>query len=297
MDLFVELKDFLNYFLCEKGYSKNTIDAYGRQITKLIRFLISEHIDDYNKVDYHLLVKFLKNLYENGLSASSVKHCKECCKSFFRFLKKERVVLGNPFHCIDSPKIWQKLPDILSVKEMIRLIESPDLRTKKGVRDRAILELLYATGIRVSEFCDLKNKHFDFVDRVLLVNGKGSKQRLVPFSRKCEEAILRYWKKYRPNIEYDDYAFASNKKNNRLNRSYIWKLVKKYVKKCGLDHKNVHPHTFRHCFATHLLDNDACIRVIQDMMGHSDISSTERYLHLSIKEMCRKFKKYHPRYG
>lgn len=296
IDMLEHLQDFLNYLVFERGLSKNTLESYRRSIKKLISFLKNENIDNFSLMTQGQFVQFLKTFYEKGLQANTIRSTIEACKSFFRFMKREDIIKTNPISEIESPKIWEKIPDIINPQEMIKLVEIPDLKTESGVRNRAILEVLYGSGLRVSELCDLKFKDFNLNEKTLIVIGKGNKQRIVPFSKSCLSAISEYWLHYRPGIKNEDYAFVTNPKSNRkLNRISVWRSVKSYAKECGFNHKNIHPHTFRHCFATHLMDNGADIRVIQDLLGHSDITTTGLYMHLSLNQLKEKFYKHHPR--
>lgn len=292
----INLKDFLNSLICEKGYSQNTVGAYRTDIRKFLAFLEKNSISKLESVDLDIFTSFLKTLYSSGLQASSVKRSIEGIKSYYRFLHRERIIKSNPVACFEGPKYWNKLPNILTVEEVSKLIESAYKKTPKELRDRCILELLYGCGLRVSELCDLKFQHFELEERIIRVFGKGSKERLNPFSNTILRAICEYWIKCRPNICPNDYAIVTNPKiNKKIARVQVWRIVKRYAKKCGLSDKNIHPHVFRHSFATHMLDNGADIRILQDLLGHSSIDSTGRYLRVSLKQLKEKFHKYHPR--
>lgn len=291
-----ELNDFLNYIEFEKGYSRNTLQTYKRYIKRFIDYLPNENINNLSMVNHQNFVNFMSHLKKSGLGANSIRLITEACKTFFRFLKKEEILTTNPLSAIGSPKVWNKVSNIISPREMSVLIDSPSLRHEQGVRDKAILELLYSSGLRISELCQLRFKHFDIEDRMVRVFGKGGKERVVPFTRRCLAALSEYWLLSRPSIGPEDYAIITFPHSTTpLNRMHVWSIIKKYAKQCGLSEKNIHPHTFRHCFASHLLDNGADLRVIQDLLGHSNVMTTDRYLHVSLKKTKQKFHKHHLR--
>jgi integrase/recombinase XerD len=294
--LFTHLQDFLNYLQVDRGYSQNTILTYSRHNRKFIEFLIKENINDITEVTEDLFIKHLSAIQKKKLSSSSVRSFVEGCKSFFKFLKKEDVIPKNPLALFQSPKVWQKVSDSLTELEISRLVESPDLKSMEGMRDRAILELLYGSGLRITELCELRVKHLNLEDKTVLVFGKGSKERIVPFTGSFLNALSAYWLRWRPNLKIDDFVFLAKPNSiKKMRRESLWLVVKKYAKKCGFKNKNVHPHSFRRCFATHLLDNGADLRIIQEMMGHSDVGTTGVYLQQSLKKVKEKFYKCHLR--
>ncbi len=289
------LKDYSNYFSCERGYSKNGWEAYERDIKKFLNYMSANNLTSFDQIDQDNFTQFLKTLYHAGLEANSVRRTLAACKSFFRFLVREEIIRINTISSIEAPKIWQKQPDLLTTEEIVRVIEKPDVTIENGLRDRAILELLYGSGLRISELCNLKVIDFRFPEKMVrIANGKGGKERHIPLTGISIKFLQKYWQRYLPGIEMQNYAFVAQGSQKSLNRITIWSAIKKYVKQCGIT-KNVYPHSFRHCFATHMLENDAEIRVIQELMGHSNIATTGGYLQTSMKKVKEDFEKYHSR--
>ncbi len=285
--------DFLLYIGSERGLSPHTIEAYKRDIQSLVDFLTDNHVADFAQVGQNHLVAFLAALKEQGYATSSVRRAFMAIKVFYRFLKRERYVPGNITLYIKSPKLWQLIPDVLSESELEALIACPDRDTPRGARDYAILEVLYSCGLRVTELCRLSLHDLD--DQFVRVMGKGSKERIVPVGKKAIEAVDHYLLHFRELLasETETTLFVS-KSGKPLDRQRIWRMIKAYAKEAGIT-KNISPHTLRHSFATHLLDHGAELRIIQEMLGHSSISSTERYTHVSRAQVANSFKQYHPR--
>ncbi len=227
-------------------------------------------------------------------ASSSIARALIALKVYFRFLKKEGVHQEDIGQLLDTPKLWQILPDVLSTEEIELFLSQPDLCTNQGIRDKAIIELLYATGIRVSELCNLSI--YDVDDDQIRVFGKGSKERIVPVSSRALLHIDTYLGKVRclHDSEKEKKLFLTLK-GKPIDRTSVWKLVKVYAKKAGIV-KNIFPHMMRHSFASHLLDGGADLRIIQEMLGHSHISSTDRYTHVSLSKLHERFKSLHPRY-
>jgi len=226
-------------------------------------------------------------MQEEGYASSSISRAFIAIKVFFKFLKRESLVEKNPTLYLSSPRLWQLIPEVLSEEEIKRLLEAPD-----NPCDQAILELLYSSGLRVSELCDVSI--YAIEDDFIRVKGKGNKERLVPVGKKALSAIEVYCKKFRDLIETEEKTLFLTKKGKPFNRSMIWLMIKKYGKTAKIN-KTISPHTLRHSFATHLLDHGADLRVIQDLLGHSSISSTDRYTHISSKKMTAAFQTFHPR--
>lgn len=284
------LLDFLKYLSSEKGASHNTIEAYQRDIDQFIKFLETQSIHLWSDVQQENLIAFLSLKQNQKFASSSICRALIAIKVFFRFLKREKLIDSNFTSLLDSPKIWQLVPDILSLEKMEKLLQQPDPETRIGARDRAILEVLYACGLRVSELCTLKL--YDVDDTYVRVKGKGGKERIVPLGSKAIEAI-DYYLNFRDCKERDDALFIG-KKNLPLSRITVWKMVKYYAKKAQIT-KSISPHTFRHTFATHLLDNGADLRIIQELLGHASIGTTDRYTHISNSQLHTAFECFHPR--
>lgn len=289
----IELKDFLTYLASEKGLSLNTRSAYKHDIESFAAFLKEIHCPHFSEVTEEIILRFLSTLKEKGFAGSSINRTLIAIKVFFRFLKREGLIPKNPTLYLTSPKLWQLIPEVLTGDEIERLLASPDLSTENGCRDRAILELLYSSGLRVSELCQLKL--YDIDDQFVRVMGKGSKERLVPIGKKALQAVDEYLNRFRDRQESNrQTSLFVNSKGKPLSRMRIWNLIKTYGKNAGIS-KNISPHTMRHSFATHLLDNGADLRVIQEMLGHATISSTDRYTHISAAKLVSAFQSFHPR--
>lgn len=292
MSLEQDVKDFLLYIASEKGLSINTIEAYERDILTFIDFLKETQINLFNQVQTDHIVGFLARKKDQEYASASICRALIAIKVLFSFLKRERIVEINKALYLDTPKLWQLIPEYLTQEEVKRLLAQPVLDTLKGERDRAILEVLYSSGLRVSEVCTLTI--YDVDDTYIRVKGKGSKERLVPIGSKALEAIDRYLAY--PRGESDPERLFLTRTAKPLDRITVWKLVKEYAKQAGII-KNISPHTLRHSFATHLLDHGADLRVIQDMLGHADIKSTDRYTHISRARLSEAFTRCHPNFS
>lgn len=278
------LEEFLSYLGAEKGLSKNTLEAYGRDISLFLNY-------SHNKIDVlqDEILGFFRYLKDKGYAAASICRMVVAVKVFFRFLKKEGHIKSDPTLYLDSPKMWQLIPEVLTFAEVTALLQQPDTDSFQGARDRAILEVLYASGLRVSELCNLNIENVD--DIFVRVTGKGNKERVVPIAPSAIEKIDHFLGKFRNDKEG---ALFITEKGRRIDRVMVWKRVKFYAKKAGIT-KEISPHTLRHSFATHLLENGADLRVIQEMLGHANIGTTDRYTHISQKHLHEAFAKFHPR--
>lgn len=287
------LDDFLVYLGSEKGLTNNSIEAYQRDTLAFASFLESKGIKTFKEVKQEDIIDFLSYLKTKNYATSTITRHLIAVKVLFRFLKREREIENNVTLYLQSPKLWQVIPEVLTLEEVEALLDQPNEKTEVGVRDRAILELLYACGLRVSELCRIEIYNVD--ESTVRVFGKGRKERIVPLGTKASQAIDLYLSKYRD--QYDSETVKQLFVNNRgkpMDRIAIWKLIKQYGKKAGIT-KNLSPHTMRHSFATHLLDNGAELRVIQEMLGHASISSTDRYTHVSRSHLQNAFDQFHPR--
>lgn len=291
MNFDAALDDFILYLASERGLAKKTLEAYSHDVRLLIEFIHSKsNINEFCDVTRHQLVDFIAQMHDKKYAATSIHRTLIAIKRLFRYLKREKYIPTNITLYLDSPKKWYTLPEVLTHAEVENLLEQPDPNTQEGARDRAILELLYASGLRVSELCNLNIQDVD--DEQVRVFGKGRKERLVPINQSVVLAIDHYLSAYREDQEQALFL----DKGNRVTRQIVWSLTKLYAKKAGIL-KNIHPHTLRHSFATHLLDNGADIRVIQEMMGHANIASTDKYMHLSCNQIHAAFNQFHPDTG
>jgi integrase/recombinase XerD len=283
------LDDFCCYIASEKNLSTATVEAYQHDIKSFMQSL-KPSLKEAREED---IISYLSHLKGRGLKESTTTRAFIALKVFFRFLKREGYVEANIIELLDTPKIWQIIPDVLSYNEVVALLNVPDGAQEAGCRDRAILELLYGSGLRVSEACALDI--YDVDDTFVRVLGKGRKGRVVPIGKKSIDAIDRYLASFRSLHESEEEAalFVTDK-GKRVDRFLIWRSIKQYGKLAGIA-KNIHPHTLRHSFATHLLDGGADLRVIQEMMGHASIASTDRYMHISSAHLSNAFHNFHPR--
>jgi integrase/recombinase XerD len=280
------IDQFLAYIRVEKGLSPHTIEAYGRDVRTLHTFLNGPN---WSAVTQEQLVSFLSHLRERGLSSSSRSRALMAIRVFFRFLKREGEVTNNVALHLDSPKLWQLIPDVLTNGEVDRLLEIPNAETEVGARDKAVLEMLYASGLRVSEACNLNITDVD--DTYVRVTGKGGKQRVVPIGTAAIAALDHYLLSFRGD---GGDALFLKRGGKRLDRQTVWRQIGRYSHEAGIE-KRVTPHVLRHSFATHLLDGGADLRVIQEMLGHSNIGTTDRYTHVSQTRLREAFEQHHPR--
>lgn len=288
------ITEFLNYISLERGLSKNTFLAYKRDLERYASFLKKKG-KDFADVEPEDITNFLWQEKEKKKAAASLARNLAAIKSLHRFLVSYGFLKEDITNLISSPKLGRKLPRVLDIKEVDVLLEQPlKQRNWQGRRDKAILELLYATGVRVSELSDLTIVRIDLKEKIIRCVGKGSKERIVPFGRKAAEAIRRYLKIVRPklNRKNSDYLFLTVH-GNRMSRQRIWQMLKKYIRSAGIE-KEISPHTLRHSFATHLLQRHASLRVVQDMLGHSNVVTTEIYSHLSPHRLKGVHQDYHP---
>lgn len=290
------LRRYVQYLCLERSYSKNTLDAYRRDLQKLLVFYADNHID-YRMVTLEQLDQFAGQLREEGIQARSVARILSGVRSFYRFLTLEKEVEQDPTELLESPQIGKHLPEVLSVEEIDSIINVIDVSKPEGVRDRAIIEVLYGCGLRISELCNLRISQLYLEDKYIRVKGKGSKERLVPIEgvaidRVREWLVTRMGYKVKPSEE--DYVFVSLTRGSRLSRISLFVYIKDYAERAGIK-KNISPHTFRHSFATHLLEGGANLRAIQMMLGHEDISTTEIYMHIDKSKLRTEILEHHPR--
>jgi len=284
---------YLENLLVEKGLSENSLESYSGDMDALLAYLYERSIP-LDAVDADVLFLYLTQLKSRGLKGKSVARHLSTLRGFFAFCTDEGFCRENPAALLDNPKLTRDLPEVLSRKEVEAMLILPDPNTKLGARDRAMLELMYAAGLRVSEVVDLRVLDFDPQTGVLRIFGKGAKERLVPVHDTAQEILSDYIDTVRPTYRpATDHMFL-NRSGRGLTRQAVWKLVKRFAEKAGVE-RAVSPHTFRHSFATHLLDGGADLRTVQILLGHADISATEIYTHVQdgrLKDLHRSF---HPR--
>ncbi|MBW2558882.1 MAG: site-specific tyrosine recombinase XerD [Deltaproteobacteria bacterium] len=287
---------YLNFLAVEKGVSLNTLEAYSRDLNRYVEFVEQTGIKDIREISSDNLISFLVNLKGGGLVASSINRSLAAIRGFYKYLLTEKIVDENPVANIELAKVWMRLPDILSREEMALLLKQPGIKTPLAVRDTAMLELSYATGLRVSELISLSMSNINWQAGYLIVVGKGNKERIVPIGMTAFDCLNRYIEGSRRKLSKGRSinTIFLNRSGTGLTRQGFWKIVKKYVRKAGL-RKKVYPHTFRHSFATHLLEGGADLRSVQVMLGHADISTTQIYTHVTRERLKEIHRKYHPR--
>lgn len=286
------IEDFLFYLGSERGLSKNTVLAYRLDLHQFLKIMQARGLSAFSEVSQGEILAFLDLLRAKGLASSSISRALVTLKSFFKFLRKERLISSEETLYLDTPKMWQLVPEVLTEGEVEALLEAAVPEGAIGARDRAILEVLYASGLRVSEACGLNLSDVD--DAFVRVKGKGGKERVVPIARSAVAHIDHYLLHYREGAGGRNEALFVSKKGKRLDRTLVWNRVKTYAKRAGIV-KSISPHTLRHSFATHLLENGADLRVIQEMLGHASVATTDRYTQISQKHLKEAFAAFHPR--
>lgn len=288
----LKLKDeFFSYLLVEKNLSQNTISAYKNDIKKFTRFL-REKKYRLKEIDFSKFTEFLLNLKKQNLSVSSIIRIISSIRNFYKFLYARGYVSSYLF--IETPKSDRNLPEVLSFTEIEKLLSVKN-NSKTYKRDIAILELIYGSGLRVSELVNLKIDDINFKQKFMRIKGKGNRERIAFLNEVALKRINEYLPERAKNKKSSQSPFLFlNKSGNKLSRQFIWKIVKKYVSLAGLD-KNVKPHTLRHSFATHLLESGLDLRIVQELLGHKNLSTTEIYTHIDRKQIKKIYKKYHPR--
>ncbi|AZI39089.1 site-specific tyrosine recombinase XerD [Epilithonimonas vandammei] len=293
-----KIEDFSNFLKFEKNFSGNTLDAYMRDVRKLESFTISE-LDNLSpqNITYENLQEYIYQLSKNKISERSQARAISSIKAFFKFLLEDDYRTDNPATLLEGPKLGLYLPDTLSEEDINRIITCIDNSTDIGKRNKCILEVLYGCGLRVSELIDLKISNINFKESYIMVEGKGEKTRLVPLANTTAEFIRSYINtvrnKTKINKKYEDTLFINSRGTN-MSRVIVFIIIKELTQKAGIS-KSISPHTFRHSFATHLLQNGADLRFIQEMLGHSSITTTQVYTHLKTEELRDVILNFHPR--
>ncbi len=290
------IDQYLNFLLVEKGLARTTLDSYSRDIVRYRQFLLENDVFAPAQTDTALILKHMIALRNAGLGARSRARHLVSIRGFYRFLVHEKIIARDPSRLIDLPKLSMRLPDVLSVDEVSRLLAAPDTSRSAGSRDAAMLELLYAAGLRVSELVNLKLQDVNLEAGFVRVLGKGSRERVVPIGMHAKNKINSYIENSRKQIlkrQLSPYLFVS-RGTRPITRQGFWKLLRRYATRVGLT-KKVTPHSLRHSFATHLLERGADLRAVQVMLGHVDISTTQIYTHVARDHLKKIHVKYHPR--
>jgi len=290
------LDHFLHHLTVERGLSENTLIAYDHDLTRFFGYLRQRGIEELSKVDKLTLRTFLVVLRHQGLSARTVARNQVALRSFFRFLALEGVMSVNPSEDLESPGVVKTLPSLLTSREVEQLLEQPELKSPLGLRDRAMLEMLYATGMRVSELVGFPTNQMNLETGYVVIYGKGSKERLVPLGKEAVRWIGHYLERVRNDLlkgRESPYLFVG-RSGKGLSRQRFWKSLKDYGQKAGIP-KRLTPHLLRHSFASHLLEGGADLRSVQTLLGHADISTTQIYTHVTGERLKKVHKRFHPR--
>lgn len=293
------INGFKNYLMLERSLSQNTIEAYLTDLTKLKHFIHhASHQKNLKEIGTEEIRNFIQSLHEIGLSASSQARIISGISVFFEYLVTERIRADNPLEIIDYPRLIRPIPEVLSPEEMIFLMDAVDLSRKEGVRNRAILELMYSCGLRVSELTEFRISCIHKEESFVRIIGKGNKERLVPIGKMALEWIDRYARELRNHqkiaVGHEDFLFL-NLRGKKLSRMSIFNFIKEVSQLAGIK-KHISPHGFRHAFATHLVEAGADLRAVQEMLGHASITTTEIYTHLDRDRLRDEILTYHPRY-
>lgn len=290
------LDQLLHYLIVEKGLSKNTIEAYSHGLSRFLNHLREKGVQEIRDVGKFDVRGFLLALKKENLSAKTIVRNLVAIRTFFRFLVQEGILETNPVEDLESPKVAKTLPEILTLKEIEQLLEQPNLQTPLGMRDRAMLEMLYATGMRVSELTHLPTHQVNLEGGYVLLYGKGSKERIVPLGSEAIKWVTLYLKESRGILakgKESPFLFI-NRSGKGMSRQGLWKNLKNYAQRAGL-RKRITPHLLRHSFASHLLEGGADLRSVQMMLGHVDISTTQIYTHVTGERLKKIHQRYHPR--
>jgi len=291
------IESFLNYLIVECGLSDNTIKGYKGDLRNFSNYLQDEGIKQFQDLRAKMIISFIEKEKQRGLSENSISRSLVTIKMLYKYMIMEGKISANPMSSVNTLKLQKHLPEVLHYKTVEKILRAPDCNDKLGIRDKAILELMYATGARVSEVASIKASWINFDYGYIRCQGKGSKQRIVPMGAEASKSIRRYLQEVRPlllKMEADEPLLFLSRTGKKLRRENIWSIVKKYAIKAGI-RSNISPHTLRHSFATHLLEGGADLRSVQEMLGHSNISTTQIYTHIDRKYLKSIHQKFHPR--
>lgn len=292
-----QIIDYLHNLQIERGLSLNTRKSYERDLHKYFAFLKEQKVETWQVIDRYIIMEYLQTLHNENNASATIIRMISTLRGFHQFLRQERYTDHDPMQHIDSPKKAQKLPSTLSIEEVTTLIETPDTTKPLGIRNRTILEVMYATGLRVSELVDLKIGNLHLSIGLLQTIGKGDKERIIPLGDYAIQWIEKYLEEARPILikknQNETHLFV-NHHGNSLSRQGVWKNLKQIVQEAGIN-KTITPHTLRHSFATHLLENGADLRIVQELLGHADISTTQIYTHITKQRMADVYKQHFPR--
>lgn len=288
------VNEFINYLEYERNYSNNTILAYENNINKFVLYLNDNSINDINNVDYSVMRNYLNYLYKLNYTSKSICRHISSLRSFFKYLMSENKIKNNPTTLISNPKVLKKLPKYINYEDIEKILNTPDLKTDIGIRDALILELLYVTGIRVGELVNIKLKDININEKNIKILGKGNKERIIMFGSRALYLLNKYMKIRNNFIKYDNDYLILSKTGRQINTREIRYIIDRISKQAGID-MNISPHTFRHTFATHMLNEGADLRSVQELLGHENLSTTTIYTHLSNEKLRKEYLNAHPR--
>jgi len=291
-----DIEEFINYLAVERGLADNTMLAYRQDLKKYSLFLSKKGVKEAKHVKRDHITDFMYDQKKKGLSANSICRRLAAIKVFHRFLVRERIVSEDPTNLVDTPRIWKRVPDVLSIGEIESMINAAKGRGWQAIRDKAILELFYASGMRVSELLNLNMENVNLELGYVRCIGKGRKERIIPIGKRACESIERYYASARKKLVKDRSTLTLflSRLGKKISRQSIWKIIKNYAHKAKIK-REIKPHTLRHSFATHLLEHGADLRSVQEMLGHSDISTTQIYTHVDRERLKSIHKQFHPR--
>jgi integrase/recombinase XerD len=291
----VYLEAFIDYLKVEKGLAPNSISAYSADLNKYVKYLKREGLDSPRSIGRKEITDFLFSMRKK-ISPESLARILSAIKSFHKFLLREKITSQDPSDFIEAPKLEKKIPNFLTLDEVTKILKAPNLKKPQGIRERAILELMYATGLRVSELVKLKSSDVNLEVGFIKCKGKGSKERIIPLGKIAAHFLQKYLKEARGKLlgkKMSLYFFLAQG-GRAISRQSVWKMIKKMVRKCRIK-KQVSPHTLRHSFATHLLEGGANLRSVQEMLGHSSITTTQVYTHVNQRRLKKIHSQFHPR--
>ena len=289
------IDQYCNNISFKNGLTKNTILAYKSDL-KIFLIWLDDNKEKFSNADRIIINNYLAYRLDNGASLSTIQRIITCIKSFYSFLFENNIIKYNPAQLIENPKKRRKLPTIITESEVMKLLDSPDVKTNKGLRDKCILELLYSSGLRISELLSIKINQISKEKKFLKIKGKGNKERLVPIGSSAMNLLIVYLDTYRSSIKNTnniDILFI-NENGSIISRQACWEMIQKYAS-ISLINKKISPHNLRHAFATHLLNNGADLRTVQMLLGHASLSTTQIYTHIAKERLVKFHQKYHPR--
>ncbi len=290
------IEEFISFLSIERGMAHNTLLAYRRDLKFYMTYLSLNGLSSLNQIQRESVTAFMYHQKEKGLSANSICRNLAAIKMFHRFLVRERLAMEDPTQLVETPKLWKRIPDVLSFQEIEAMLKTSEGEHWQQIRDHSILELFYASGLRVSELVSLKLESVNFELGFVRCLGKGNKERIIPIGKSARIAIQKYCDQVRNKLKKNqetEVIFLS-RLGKKLSRQSVWKIIKCYARKAGIK-KEIKPHTLRHSFATHLLENGADLRSVQEMLGHADISTTQIYTHVDKERLRIVHKQFHPR--